>query len=62
MTTSDRAPDHDPATCPGCLNADPPLGAARGIGIALVLEIGVAVVFVVTLYLIFSNDLAVLAR
>jgi LDH2 family malate/lactate/ureidoglycolate dehydrogenase len=62
VTTSDRAPAHDPATCPGCLNADPPLGAARGIGIALVLEIAAALVFGVAVYLIGSNVLAVLAR
>jgi hypothetical protein len=62
MTTGSEQLDHDPATCPGCLNADPPLGAARGIGIALGLEIAAAVVFVVTLYLIAGNVLAVLGR
>jgi LDH2 family malate/lactate/ureidoglycolate dehydrogenase len=53
MTTGNEQLDHDPATCPGCLHADPPLGAARGIGIALMLEIGIGLLLgaVVVLYL-----------
>jgi type IV secretory pathway TrbD component len=62
MMTSSEQIDHDPATCPGCLNADRPLGAARGIGIALVLEIAAAVVFGIALWLIAGNVFAVLAR
>jgi hypothetical protein len=63
-------PEHDPATCPGCLHvappdydADPKQDAVRGRGVVGAIGVVcVVVVFVMALYLFFSNDLAVLAR
>jgi hypothetical protein len=61
MTIADRSPDHDTATCPGCLNAAREDDGPNGGGVAWAM-LAVGAVFGTALYLIGSNVLAVVAR